>query len=177
MPKKKKVITLTGKAAELAFIEHSLECGGRKVYPQQPFLYGYCVISFESPVKYASRVPLAEDEKALVERFAGCGWRPTKGYLRLVKSLLIQRCNVQNPDGLVWDDILTHITVYLEEQQKVPGDLITLLVVVEKYHVSRATVKRKIKAGEIWSYRKSDAAENSPHLVSESQISKLYPAK
>ena len=34
-------------------------------------------------------------------------------YLRILKSLLVQRCNVQNPYELDWDDILAHIEVSL----------------------------------------------------------------
>lgn len=34
-------------------------------------------------------------------------------HLRILKSLLAQRCNAQNPDELDWDDILVHIEVFL----------------------------------------------------------------
>ncbi len=118
---KKKPIILNGKTFYQELVEKSLEQGARKDYPQQPFLYGYEVIHFQG-TRYASQMPLTEGQKALVEQFVGRPWNPRR-YLRRLKSLLVQRCNVQNPDGLVWDDILTHIVVYLQEQQRVPTDL------------------------------------------------------
>jgi len=63
------------------------------------------------------------------------------------------------------------------KQKTTPNDLITLLIVVEDYVVSRSTIKRRIKIGEICSYRKSNAAKNSPHLVSRAEIEQYYNKK
>lgn len=59
---------------------------------------------------------------------------------------------------------------------RVPGDLITLTVAITRYQVSKATLKRAIEDGRIISYRPPNAATNSPHKVSESDISNAWPA-
>ena len=55
-----------------------------------------------------------------------------------------------------------------------PNDLITLDIVVQKYIVSRTTIKRNIKKGEFMSYRPKNAANNSPHFVSEKDVAARY---
>ena len=56
-----------------------------------------------------------------------------------------------------------------------PGDLIRIAVAVQKFWVSRVTIKRAIGKGLIKSYRQPDAAKNSLHLVSESELARHYP--
>jgi len=55
-----------------------------------------------------------------------------------------------------------------------PNDLITLLVAVKEYRVSRATLKRAIKVGNLKSYRKRSAPKNSPHMISRKDIERYY---
>jgi len=64
-----------------------------------------------------------------------------------------------------------------DSEKTTPDDLITLLVALTDYEVSRPTIKRKIKDGDIHSYRKPEAPCNSPHLVSRAEIEKYYNAK
>ncbi|MBN2512719.1 MAG: hypothetical protein JXB18_07260 [Sedimentisphaerales bacterium] len=59
----------------------------------------------------------------------------------------------------------------------IPNDLITLLVAVERYKVSRGTLKRNIEDGILKSYRLEKAAKNSPHIVSEKEVASRYPQR
>lgn len=54
-------------------------------------------------------------------------------------------------------------------------DLIRINVAIQRFRVSRGTIKRAIRDGKIKSYRAPDAPTNSPHLVSESELSRHYP--
>lgn len=98
-----------------------MDLGGHAVYPNQPFKYGYKRIYpnkkhlIKNPI--GVRAPLTDEQLKMVAEFVGLAGleqcnSDTK-YLRILKSLLLQRCNVQNPDELDWDDILTHIEVFL----------------------------------------------------------------
>lgn len=67
----------------------------------------------------------------------------------------------------------------LEEGKKaqgqiLPNDLIRITVAIQKFHVSKATIKRNIKGGTIKSYRLLNSPKNSHHLVSESELAKLF---
>ncbi|KKM65734.1 hypothetical protein LCGC14_1488280 [marine sediment metagenome] len=58
-----------------------------------------------------------------------------------------------------------------------PDDLITLRVAVQKFLVSRATLQRAIKSGQLRSYRLPDAADNRQHIVSGAEVARLYEPK
>ena len=185
-----------------------MDLGGYAVYPNQPFKYGYKKVYpnkkhlIKNPI--GVRAPLTDEQLKMVAEFVGLAGlaqcnADTK-YLRILKSLLVQRCNVQNPYELDWDDILAHIEVFLckteqktklgeggntgdaedaiiKESEKWPDDLITLSVAIKKYHVSRSTLMRAIKNGRIKSHRPVNAAPNSPHKVREPEIAKNWPLK
>jgi len=55
------------------------------------------------------------------------------------------------------------------------SDLIRIAVAIQIFQVSRGTIKRAIKEGKIRSHRTFDAPKNSPHLVSQSELARLYP--
>lgn len=98
-----------------------MDLGGHAVYPNHPFKYGYKRIYpnkkhlIKNPI--GVRAPLTNEQLKMVAEFVGLAGleqcnSDTK-YLRILKSLLVQRCNVQNPDELDWYDILAHIEVFL----------------------------------------------------------------
>ena len=185
-----------------------MDLGGHAVYPNQPFKYGYKRIYpnkkhlIKNPI--GVRAPLTDEQLKMVAEFVGLAGleqcnSDTK-YLRILKSLLLQRCNVQNPDELDWDDILTHIEVFLckteqktklgegdktgdaendiiKGSEKWPDDLITLTVAQSKYNVTALTLRRAIAGGRLRSYRPKNCTENHPHKVSESQVASYWPAK
>ncbi len=62
-------------------------------------------------------------------------------------------------------------------EQGQPDDLISLLIAVRDFHVSRATLKRDIKANAIKSYRPINAAKNAKHLVSKKELKDRYQKK
>ena len=104
------------------FIEKKLmDLGVRAVYPNQPFKYGYkrFYLNKKHLIKnpIGVRAPLTDEQLKIVAEFVGLArleqCNSDTKYLRILKSLLVQRCNVQNPDELDWDDILTHIEVFL----------------------------------------------------------------
>ena len=191
------------------FVEKKLmDLGGHAVYPNQPFKYSYKRVYpnkkhlIKNPI--GVRAPLTDEQLKMVADFVGLAGleqcnSDTK-YLIILKSLLVQRCNVQNPDELDWDDILAHIKVFLckteqktklgeggktgdaedtiiKESEKWPDDLITLSVAIKKYYVSRSTLMRAIKNRRIKSRRPVNAALNLPHKVRESEIAKNWPPK
>ena len=104
------------------FIEKKLmDLGVRAVYPNQPFKYGYkrFYLNKKHLIKnpIGVRAPLTDEKLKMVAEFVGLAGleqcnSDTK-YLRILKSLLVQRCNVQNPDELDWYDILAHIEVFI----------------------------------------------------------------
>ncbi len=53
---------------------------------------------------------------------------------------------------------------------QLPDDAITLAVAVERYRVSRTTLRRWIREGLIKSYRPTGAARNTLHVVSEAEV-------
>jgi len=63
------------------------------------------------------------------------------------------------------------------ENQKTPTDPITLDIAVNKFHVSRGTIKRYIANSKIKTYRKEDASRTSKHIVSESELEKYWSRK
>lgn len=64
-----------------------------------------------------------------------------------------------------------------DEADSFPDDIITLNVAVQKFIVSRSTLKRRIKTGAIKSYRPKNAPPNSPQFVSYSEVANIYPKK
>jgi len=58
-----------------------------------------------------------------------------------------------------------------------PTDLIRACVVVERYAVSRASLKRAINDKRLKSHRPPKAPKNSPHLFSEKDIAALWPKR
>jgi hypothetical protein len=104
-----------------AFVEKKLmDLGGQAVYPSQPFKYGYKRIypNKKHLIKnhIGVRAPLTDEQLKMVAEFVGLAGleqcNSDMKYLRLLKSLLVQRCNVQNPDELDWNDTLAHIEVF-----------------------------------------------------------------
>ena len=80
-----------------------------EVYPCKPFMYGYKkLIERDRPIPFATQEDLTESQKQCIRLFTGGIWN-----MELFKALFIQRCNVENPDDLVWEAILTHIETYL----------------------------------------------------------------
>jgi len=191
------------------FIEKKLmDLGVRAVYPNQPFKYGYkrFYLNKKHLIKnpIGVRAPLTDEQLKIVAEFVSLArleqCNSDTKYLRILKSLLVQRCNVQNPDELDWDDILAHIEVFLckteqktklgeggktgkaedaiiKESEKWPDDLITLAVAESKYHVTTLTLRRAIADGRLRSYRPKNCSKNHPHKVSESQVASYWPAK
>ena len=100
-----------------------MDLGGQAVYPNQPFKYGYKRLypNPEDPIKnpIGVRSPLTDEQLKMIDEFVGSDglkqFNTDMEYLRILKSLLPQRCNVQNPDELDWNDILAHIEVFLCE--------------------------------------------------------------
>lgn len=64
-----------------------------------------------------------------------------------------------------------------EQKNILPLDSIKLCVVIKEFNVSRATLERQINAGNIQSYRPVAAAKNSPHLISKTDVARLYPKR
>lgn len=185
-----------------------MDLGGHAVCPNQPFKYGYKRVYpnkkdlIKNPI--GIRAPLTDEQLKMVAEFVGLAGleqcnSDTK-YLRILKSLLVQKCNVQNPDELDWGNILTHIEVFLckteqknklgeggktgdaedaiiKESEKWPDDLITLTVAQSKYSVTTLTLRRAIADGRLRSYRPNNCTKNHPHKVSESQVASCWPAK
>jgi hypothetical protein len=174
--------------------------GGPVVYPAQPFKYGYMRIYASKELlrkkPISVRGPLTGEQLKTVAKFVGSvglKCNSDTAYLKLLKSLLTQKCNVQNPDELDWDDILTHIKVFLttckgktklsrgsnvdDASEECPDNLITLLVAQSKYNVTALTLKRAIADGRLQSYRPKNCVKNHPHKVRESQVASSWPAK
>jgi hypothetical protein len=56
-------------------------------------------------------------------------------------------------------------------------DAIRLSVAIEKFQVSRATLRRAIAKGDLKSYRSENVPAPVPHLVSEAELERLYPRR
>jgi hypothetical protein len=109
-----------------------MDSGGQIVYPNQPFKYGYKRIYTNkkhlrnNPIGISA--PLTDKKLKIVADFVGLT-EPEQcdsdaKYLKILKSLLTQRCNVQNPDELSWGDILAHIAIFSQktEHKTKPGE-------------------------------------------------------
>lgn len=87
--------------------------GAQIVYPTQPFKHGYKVYWLDSkPPDFSRRLSLSDNEISLIKKFMDGKWelqRFEREDLQRLKARLVQRCNVQNPNDLTWDDILAHI--------------------------------------------------------------------
>ncbi|MHC5077293.1 MAG: hypothetical protein ACYTFM_12820 [Planctomycetota bacterium] len=188
------------------FIEKKLlDSGGTPVFPNQPFKYGYKRIFTNKEALRKNpigiRSPLTEEELKIVSDFMDLSAQECdtdRDILRILKVLLEQRCNTQNPDELDWEDILTHIKVFLcetkqkskfgisskkinvkdtKENEPLPNDLITLTVAKSKYSVTSLTLRRAIAANRLRSYRPKNCSKNHPHEVSESEVASIWPAR
>ena len=113
MPKGKKLITLTGKAADQAFRQKLAEIGTKTVYyPFYPLRDGYRIVRYsldgkERPIRQAFfEDPLTEAGKRFVRFF-------TDGVfdMGLLLAFLQQHCNITNPSELTWREIWNHLTV------------------------------------------------------------------
>lgn len=83
------------------------------VYPCKPFKHGYeKVINKDQLLSFDIQRDLSKEQKDLVRQFIGGVWN-----LKVLKALLIERCNAQNVDNLTWKDILTHIGTYLGQKK------------------------------------------------------------
>ena len=58
-----------------------------------------------------------------------------------------------------------------------PSDLITLTVAVKNFSVSKTTLRRAIKDRRLSNYKQKTKPRNSPIMVSESGVAKLWPRK
>ena len=56
-----------------------------------------------------------------------------------------------------------------------PDDLITTAVAVWDFGVSRSTLRRAVKAGELRDYRPAGHAENAPYLLSRAEVASRWP--
>jgi hypothetical protein len=90
----------------------------------------------------------------------------------------------------IFDDVFVRLAMYFNsdtqdspagkvgvEKKRTPNDLIRLVVAIQRYSVSRATLKRAIENGQIKSHRPVKSKNNSPHLVSESEIASHFPRR
>lgn len=55
-----------------------------------------------------------------------------------------------------------------------PNDLIRMRVALERFKVSRSTLKRDVANGTLRSYRRNDAPSNAEHLFSERELAAKY---
>ena len=76
------------------------------------------------------------------------------------------------------------MTGWLERQDKgaaldtaTPDDLVTTLVAVEKFRVSRATLKRYVHKGKLRSYRPDKCPRNAQHCFSMAELVSRFPTK
>lgn len=63
------------------------------------------------------------------------------------------------------------------QKAQTPDDLITTEIAVQEYFVSEATIRRKIKAGQLHDYRPPNAPKNSKLLLSRAEVARLYPRR
>jgi hypothetical protein len=62
----------------------------------------------------------------------------------------------------------------LSRSDPVPDDLITTEVAISEYATSRATIRRKIHAGELHDYRAPGLSANSKLLMSRAELGRLF---
>ena len=65
----------------------------------------------------------------------------------------------------------------IDEAEKKPDDLITLVVAMSNYVVSRPTLERHIQKGSIKSYRPKGSPTNAPHEISEKEVASRWPKR
>lgn len=109
------------------FLENKfLEKGGIAVYPTEPFKCGYkrffLVKNHIAKKSIGIRSPLNDEQIKIISNFVGPEIlnksNTDMDYLRNLKALLVQRCNVQNPDTLTWEEILVHINIFLSKSNQ-----------------------------------------------------------
>jgi hypothetical protein len=91
-----------------------------------------------------------------------------------VRAYLAKRCNIQNPELLSKDDIVTAIRVTLEQGQSDIPDLLPLKEVVKYFYTTTGTLKLQIKKGDLRDYRKP---KKRNHVVSLSEVAKYHERK
>ena len=64
-----------------------------------------------------------------------------------------------------------------QEEKPKPSDLIAIATALQKYHVSRTTIRRLMKAGKLTDYREPDHARNAKLVLSESELDRCFPRK
>lgn len=78
----------------------------------------------------------------------------------------------------LWDSLAKpEFISELERSAGPPGDLITLEIAVADYLVSRSTLKRRIEAKTIKSYRPKNSPKNAKHLIRRTDIERYYQRK
>lgn len=78
----------------------------------------------------------------------------------------------------LWDSLAKpEFISELERSAGPPRDLITLEIAVADYLVSRSTLKRRIKAKTIKSYRPKNSPKNAKHIVSRAEIEQYCQRK
>lgn len=60
------------------------------------------------------------------------------------------------------------------DSQRLPGDLIKATLAVSRFGVSKSTLHRDRKKGDLTGYRPSGAKKNSPYLYSETDLANRY---
>ena len=94
-----------------------------------------------------------------------------------VRTFLQAKCNIQNLSGWGWDEMMPALVRYRQSPKKDKLNLITIAVAVKNFHVSTATIKRRIKAGTLKSHRPDNSPKNSPHRVDAKEIAADYTKK
>ena len=59
----------------------------------------------------------------------------------------------------------------------IPDDLITTEVAISEYQTSRATIRRKVKAGELHDYRAPGSSANAKMLLSRAELARHFGRK
>lgn len=90
------------------------------VFPDKPFqaMAYKVIVADKSKINYAIRKPLNGKEIQLLTDFVGRSFTATVGYFTVLKELLIQRCNRQNPDNMTWDEILAAVGTAISNPDK-----------------------------------------------------------
>lgn len=174
--------TYAGKEATQKFVEHLAKISIIET-PMYPFKAGKIQYFNPTDKKYEfGYYRFSKEDIELIKKAIGSF---TTSSLPELRAFLTNKCNVQNPTDYSWPDILAALRLKLNStetkttatRQPQPNDLISLLVAVKDYSVSRGTLKRMIKDGRLKSYRGRKAHTNSPHFVSRAAIEKFYTKK
>jgi len=133
------------KSISADFMEQKLiACGGQAVYPSKPFKYGYKIIYTNKAQLQKKPIGITRAlnrcELNLIFAFAGLEsiklCKTDEDCLRFLKSLLTQKCNVQNPDDLTWKEILSHVRIYSNNLGQITSGISTPSPSIEKAYQS-----------------------------------------